>query len=313
MIPVAPALAVRPITPDDLDVVRGFVNQTLATAPFSVPLGAADAYAQWVREPPPTHYAMRWQHHNRLGAWSAGEIVGFLDAATGHDSDHEDAPEHPPHGIVRFLALTPRAELADEAFARLMEAADDFWRLRGASELHAFPIGGGYPTFQAGAGILPGDWDSTVRRLAGQDWRFNKRYYALVRASAAPVEEECPAADLSIVQQRLADGRTYRIYHRRVEQVATAKIVGMNLDRTGTAARVAHIVNLHVDEDWRNRNVGKWLLRRLLNDAALEGRQEVIAFLPNTLATAMALFVQQGFVEINYRGYSLERTLGPMP
>ena len=312
MIPVAPAIAVRPITPDDLDVVRGFVNQTLAAAPFTVPLDAADAHAQWVREPPPTHYPMRWQHHLRLGAWRAGELVGFLDAATGHDSDNLDAPEHPPHGIVRFLALTPRVELADEAFALLIEATEDFWRLRGASELHAFPIGGGYPTFQAGAGILPGDWDGTVRRLTAQDWRFSKRYYALVRPSGAPLEEECPAADLSLVQQRLAEGRVYRIYQRRVQQVAIAKIVAMSLDRTGTAARVAHILDIHVDEDWRNRNVGKWLLRRLLNDAALEGNQDVLAFLPSTMATAMALFVQQGFVEINYRGYTLERTLGPM-
>jgi hypothetical protein len=59
---------------------------------------------------------MRWQYHSRLAAWRAGEMVGFLDAATGHDGDHLDAPEHPPHGLLRFLALTPRAELASEAF-----------------------------------------------------------------------------------------------------------------------------------------------------------------------------------------------------
>ena len=111
---------------------------------------------------------------------------------------------------------------------------------------------------------------------------------------------------------RLAEGRAYRAYHRRVELVASAKLVGMNLDRTNTAARLAHIIDIHVDEDWRNRNVGKWLVRRLLNDAALQGYQEVLAFLPNTLPNAMALFMQQGFVEINYRGYTLERALGAL-
>lgn len=312
MIPVAPALAVRPLTIDDLDAARAFVNRALGAAPFTVPLDAADAHAQWVREPPPTHFEMRWQHHSRLSAWRAGEIVGFLDVATGHDSDHLDAPEHPPHGIVRFLALSPRPELADDAFALLMDAADDFWRLRGAGELFAFPIGSGYPTFQAGAGILPGDWDTTVRLLTAHDWRLSRRYYALLRPSGAPMEEEYPSADLSLAQQRLVDGRVYRVYHRRVEQVASAKMVGMNLDRAGTAARVAHIISIHVDEDWRNRNIGKWLLRRLLNDAALQGYQEVLVFLPVTLPTAMALFVQQGFQEINYRGYTLERTLTPV-
>ncbi len=151
-----------------------------------------------------------------------------------------------------------------------------------------------------------------MRRLTARDWQFSRRYYALLRPSGAPVEEEYPAADLSLVQQRLAKGRVYRAYHRRVQQVATAKMVGMSLDRTGTAARLAHIIDIHVDEEWRNRNVGKWLLRRLLNDAALQGYQEVLAFLPNTQPVAMALFVQQGFSEINYRGYTLERTLGPV-
>ncbi len=309
---MAPALAVRPLGSDDIEAARAFVNGTLSSAPFTVPLDAADARAQWVQEPPPTHYEMRWQHHDRLCAWRAGEVVGFLDVATGHDSDHFDAPEHPPHGLLRLLALTSRAQLAEEAFSRLMEAADDFWRLRGASELHAYPIGGGYPNIQAGAGILSGDRDAIVRQLTAHDWRLSRRYYALLRPSGAPIEEEIPAADLSLVQQRLSEGRNYLVYHRRVELVASAKVVGMNLDMAGTAARVAHIINIHVDEDWRNRNLGKWLLRRLLNDAALQGFQEVIAFLPNTLPNAVALFVQQGFNEINYRGYSLERTLAPL-
>ncbi len=312
MIPVTPALTVRPLAEEEMDAARAFVNETLSIAPFTVPLDKAEVQAQWVREQPPTHYEMRWQRHQRLGAWRAGEMVGFLDAATGHDSDHLDAPEHPPHGIVRFLALTPREPLADEAYRLLMDAADDFWRLQGARELYAYPIGGGYRTFQAGAGILPGDWDTTVRRLTAHDWRFCRRYYALLRPSGAPVEEEYPAANLSLVQQRLAEGRAYRAYHRRVELVASAKLVGMNLDRTNTAARLAHIIDIHVDEDWRNRNVGKWLVRRLLNDAALQGYQEVLAFLPNTLPNAMALFMQQGFVEINYRGYTLERALGAL-
>jgi ribosomal protein S18 acetylase RimI-like enzyme len=312
MIPVAPALSVRPLTTDDLDAARRFVNQTLGVAPFTVPLDQADAYTQWVREPPPTVFDMRWQYHSRLAAWRAGEMVGFLDAATGHDGDHLDAPEHPPHGLLRFLALTPRAELASEAFTLLMAAADDFWRLRGAGELVAFPISGGYPTFQAGAGILPGDWDAIVRRLTEHDWRFSRRYFALLRPSGAPLEEEYPIADLSLVQQRLANGRVYRVYHRRVEPVASARIAGMSVDRTNTAARVAHIISIQVDAEWRNRNLGKWLLRRLLNDAALQGYQEVLAFMPNTLPSALALFVQQGFTEINYRGYTLERTLGPV-
>ena len=65
MNPPAPTLAVRPLTTDDLNTAQAFVNRTLGAAPFTVPFDAADAHAQWVREPPPTHFDMRWQHHNR--------------------------------------------------------------------------------------------------------------------------------------------------------------------------------------------------------------------------------------------------------
>jgi ribosomal protein S18 acetylase RimI-like enzyme len=232
-----------------------------------------------------------------------------MDVAAGHDRDHLAEPEHKPHGLLRFVALTEREPFAADAFALLQQAAEEFWRAHDVTELVAYHISTGYPSFQAGAGILPGEWSALVRLLTAADWRFSQRYYALARSSGAPLEEEVPAPNLSLVPQRIAGGRTYRIYHRRVERVAWAKVMAAQLDRTGTAARVAHIVDLEVAEEWRNRNIGRLLLRRILNDAALEGCQEVLAFLPMSQAIAINLFVQQGFQEANYRGYTFTRQL----
>jgi ribosomal protein S18 acetylase RimI-like enzyme len=309
----SPEISVRPVEVDDLPALVALVNRWLSAAPYSLPMDRPAAYDLFLQEAEALHYDARYAQRCRLGAWRAGELLGFADIAVGHDSDHRDEPERMPHGLLRFLALTDREPLVDETFATLMEAALRFWRNERIEHLVAYHISTGYAQFQAGAGILPGEWSALVRLLTSADWRFSQRYYALVRPSGAPLEEECPFADLSLVQQRVAGGRTYRIYHRRVESVASAKVMAMHLDRTGTAERVAHVVDLEVAEPWRNRNLGRWLLRRILNDAALQGFQEVLAFLPMSLPIAMNLFVQQGFHEINYRGYTFEKALAPQP
>jgi ribosomal protein S18 acetylase RimI-like enzyme len=313
MIPAAPALVVRPLEADDLAAALAIVNHWLSASSYSLPMDRPAAYDLLLRDLLTPHYEVRLTTRCRLGVWRAGELLGFADIAAGHDCDHLDEPEHQPHGLLRFLALTDREPLAEEAFALLMQGAEQFWHNEKVETLAAYHISTGYPHFQAGAGILPGEWARQVRLLTATGWRFSQRYYLLARTSGAPIEEECPHADLSLVQQRITDGRIYRIYHRRVERVASARVMGMNLDKTGTAERVAHVVDLEVDELWRNRNLGRWLLRRILNDAALQGFQEVIAFLPMSRPIAMNLFIQQGFHEINYRGYTFEKTLAPQP
>jgi GNAT superfamily N-acetyltransferase len=148
-----------------------------------------------------------------------------------------------------------------------------------------------------------------VRQFTAAGWLFRQRYYALARRTGAPLEEECPSADISLVQQRTAQGRSYAIYYRRVEQIAHARVLGLRLDRSDTAELVLRLLDLEVAELWRNRNVGKWLLRRILNDAAHGGYREVIAFLPTNLPIALNLLIQNGFEETNYRGYTLEKQL----
>lgn len=309
MIPVVPTLTVRPVTGEDTHAVIGLLNRWLDSAPYSLPLDARSARQELFQDPPYSWFSPRWIDHQRLGAWRAGEMVGFIDLASGHDTDHLDESEYAPHGIVRFLALSARPEVAEEAGHALFDHAEEYWSSHNIVELVAFHHSTGYPSFQAGAGVLPGDWGGTIRLMTGLGWQLARRYYCFSRTLGAPLEEEVPVADLSLTQQRLGQGRTYSVYHRRVEQVAHARVMGVQLDRAGTAARVAHVVEIVVDEAWRNRRLGKWLLRRLINDAALQGFQEMVIFLPMDLPNAMNLFIQQGFREDNYRGYTLTKRM----
>jgi len=93
------------------------------------------------------------------------------------------------------------------------------------------------------------------------------------------------------------------------ERIATARMVSAALDNTDPPLRVAYVVDIQVEPSWRNRNVARWLLRRMINDATLEGYQEMLAHLRLDQHIAMGLFTQQGFEELDYRGYTLEKTL----
>lgn len=313
MITPPPPLEVREYELEDAPQVTTLVNRWLTVAPWSLPLDAQMAREQLLAQPPTCEFGARLQEAMRLCAWRAGELVGYLDGAYGATSEALELPEHQPEGLIRFLAAAPRSSQAGDVLRLLLERAEAHWRDHKVEQLVAFHPSCGFRAFQAGAGILPGEWDEHVRQFTAAGWFFRQRYYALSRPVGAPLEEECPFADLSLVQQRTARGRTYLVYHRRVELVAQARVLGLQIDRTGTAARVLHLLHLEVTEDWRNRNLGKWLLRRILNDAGHGDYQECVAFLPMNQPIALNLLVQTGFHEDNYRGYTLEKRLAAQP
>lgn len=309
MIPVAPTLAVRPLEASDIDAAVTSVNRLMATAPYSLPLDAPEATVQLLRGKPPVLFPHRWQEQLSLTAWRAGELVGLVNIGAGNDSFHMDAPDYEPDGILRMLALPERSDLVDEVTERPLSAADDYWRARAIRRCIAYPISAGYPSFQAGAGVLPGNWGEHIRILTAHGWEFSQRYYLYMRPLSAPMEEETPFANLSLTQQRLVNGRQYTVYHRLVDRVAQARMVGVTYDRSDAPQRVAHLTDIFVHEEWRERNIGRWLLRRLINDATQQDYREMVIFVPFNRSQALNLFMQHGFQELNYRGYTLEREL----
>ena len=72
---------------------------------------------------------------------------------------------------------------------------------------------------------------------------------------------------------------------------------------------VGYLAAWSVDERWHNQKVGRWLLRRVINDATQRGLAEVVAHVHLNRAAALNLLGQHGFVELNYRGYSFGKAL----
>lgn len=318
MIPVSPTVTVQPLTADQCGALTRLIGPQIAATPYSLPLDEAAVRREILADAPPTVFAVRWQQHLQLGAWRGGALIGFLDAAVGHDSESLDLPAYQPLGLIRFMALPDRSEPAGEVAAALLDAVQAFWQQTGVGYVKAFHLSTGYPSFQAGAGLLPGDWGEQVRGLTTAGYRLRERYYCLYRPLGELQEEVTPSADLSLVYRGTRFDRRYEVYHRRVEWVARGRLVRAPLLMSeavrqavlqGEVQPVAYLPDLFVDPKWRRQDVGKWLLRRLINDAIMQGYPQMVIHLAHHHHAAMNLFVQQGFQELSYRGYSLDKEL----
>ncbi|MCB9156186.1 MAG: GNAT family N-acetyltransferase [Caldilineaceae bacterium] len=334
MMPVTPDIIIRPLGRDDAEIVAEFLNPTFTSIAYNLPMNEALA-REFIFEPGPlTLFPVRWQRHMHLGAWRARQLVGFLDAATGLDSDRQTSPDYEPVGLLRFLALPERADLIEPVGIALIQAAERFWLDVGTRHIQAFHLSTGYPTFQAGAGVLPNEWVAHFRLLTMTGYVLRQRYQRFVRQLGQMIEEEVPRADVSIALSGNRNDRSYQIYYRRIDRIGGGQVIGVQsqqverlapkqeLDpRPATPApnqldvldekpvRVAHVTNLYIEEAWRGQNIGKWMLRRMINDATIQGYDQMIAYLPQGQHVAWSLLTQQGFVETNYRGYSMDKVL----
>ncbi len=113
---------------------------------------------------------------------------------------------------------------------------------------------------------------------------------------------------LSLVYRGSPDDRRYEIY-RRSERIGEARVVHCELKQDGADYPIALIAALHIDPQWRQHDLGKWLVARMINDCTLQGCRELVAYVTLAQNAAMNLLVQQGFEERHYRGYVLEKTL----
>jgi GNAT superfamily N-acetyltransferase len=309
MIFVSPLITVQAMDAAASGVLTRILGPRIATAPYSAIVGHEQIRQEIFAEQPTSFYAVRWQQHRRLGAWRGGQLVGFLDAAVGLDAESADVPDYYPIGLIRFMALPDRSELSAPTAEALLQAAHTFWLESGVAYVKAFHISTGYPFFQAGAGILPGDWDDVVRVLTAAGFLLRARYYCFVRRLVEPVEEVVPLADISLVFRGSREDRRYEIYYRRVEMVAHAHVVRMTLAGDEGPLPIAKLIDIFVEPSWRHKDIAKWLLRRIINDATHQGDVQAVVHLAQHHHAALNLLVQQGFQELNYRGYTLEMAL----
>jgi len=308
MNPVSPGITVRPLEAADYPAAAALLSEWISAAPYSRVLDLPAFEREVCAEEPAAVYPVSWQRHQQLGAWRAGQLEGVLDLAIGRDSESLDLPEYHPLGLVRFLALPRRQDLINDVAQALFAQAHEYWRANGIGYVKAFHISTGYPSFQAGAGILPGDWADHVRVLTLMGFRFLTRYYCLRRTLHEPLEEAVPLADLSLAFRGPRTDRSYAIYYRRTEWVGSTRTILVPEGPNGEPP-FAYLVSIEIDPRWRRRSIARWLLRRAINDATLQGYPEMVVHVAHEYAAVQNLLAQHGFQELNYRGYSLELSL----
>lgn len=308
-VPIKPGLSTRPLRQVDHTAAAQLVSDLVSRAPFSRQLDTARFEKEVTAPEPPTVYPVRWQRHLQIGAWRAGELVGFMDLAAGLDSDSLDLPDYQPIGLIRFVALPSRQELVNDVSHLLFQRALQFWKAAGVGYVKAFHLSTAYPSFQAGAGILPGDWDDHVRVLTSAGFQFQRRYYCLERRLESPLEESVPNADLSLAFRGTHTDRTYEIYYRRTEWVGRARSRLVLPDEGEEWPPFAYLAHIEIEYRWRRQNIGRWLLRRIINDATVRGVPMIATHVSHEHGAALNLLAEHGFEELNYRGYTLDQRL----
>ena len=319
------SVAVRPLHPDNSPQLISLLNRWVEHVPYTARFTPHSVGQDIFGSAPATVGGMKWLLNGQFGAWVRDDLVGFVDVATSFGADSSSLPVGRPLGYLRFLAL-PLAYLAEQtpllgteeaslsawidtvAYHLLVEA-ERFWRSQGVRRVIAFGMESGYPSFQAGAGAMPGEWSHHFRVLTQSDFRLQDRYYCLHRATSELLEEPTPGIKLSLLQRGSDHNRHYAIY-QRAELVAQARLLYREVDYPGGVNPVGLLAAFSVEPAWRGKGVGKWLLRRLVNDAVLQGYRRLVFHLHPDDQAAINLFTQTGFQELDFRGYVFEKEFG---
>lgn len=299
---------VRRVYASESRQVVNLLRPWLARAPYSSDMGNIEVLDQCFQPTPTSLYEVRWFEHDILGAWDGEELLGFVELGTGYDQATLHLDGERPLGLLRFLAVPEDYLIANRVAKILLRAADTFWADNGVRRVRAFAPSLGYPSFQSGVGILPGVWEEHVSWLAEAGYRLVERYYCLFYPLQRMVVEPLPEGIYTFRPQRTDQTIDYKIFAEET-QVAMARLIKRQVTNPAGVNPVAYLSHLDVAPKWRRLGIGRWLLRRLLNDAHLKGCQQLAAHVNHSAHAAVALFSQVGFEDINYRGYTLEKRL----
>src|SRR5690606_42042880 len=93
---ITPSVAIHPLTPEQSPDLVKLLAESWNEQPYSTPLDGPRVLAEIFADPPSSIYPVRWQRQHLLGAWRAGQLIGFLHLAAGFDSESLDRPEYSP-------------------------------------------------------------------------------------------------------------------------------------------------------------------------------------------------------------------------
>jgi ribosomal protein S18 acetylase RimI-like enzyme len=298
------------MTANDIEAASRLLHTYLASSIFSRTMTGAEATEQLLADAPSTILPVRWQKHVVFVALRVGEMVGLLDVAVGLDNESQETPDYQPFGLLRFWVLPDDQAMIDECANALLNAAEEFWRRSRVGLLKAYHPSTGYPQWQGGLGLLPADWTEQIRLLTNNSFRYTDRYYCFARVMRGDLfEESAPQTGLTLVFRGTNQDRRYQVFFRRTELIGEARVVQRTVESEGRTLQISHIVHWEVDLRWRNQHLGRWMLRRMVNDASQQSLDQMIVFVRMQQAAAINLLVQHGFVEHPYRGYVMEKAL----
>lgn len=334
MIPIVPDITTGELLPQHAAELAELLNRATRTIDHCAMFNSASAIAD-VLHNESFHPGSEGHISSRqcMGAWQAGRLIGFMDAAvTSAFNDAQPVLSSPTgvlpqqnainvyHGIIRTLLLPDSVQLAGEVKQLLLDDIEVRWREGGIRSVLAFLPHGGYQQIQAGIGVLPAQWREHFRLLTESGYHLKERYRAMERTLDGFIEEIYPEIPVSVETRNTTRGWDCELYYRRINRIGRISLSGLVLEATLDNERpqspptdpgipVAVINELHIDSEWRNQHLGKFLLRKAINDAQHRGYKAMLMYLQQESHRGWSLLAQQGFQELEYRGYSFEKSL----
>lgn len=297
----------RVLYPPDSHQMHELLAKALLRAPFSAPMDDGAIQTHCFQPEPPSFHQVRWLRRQIFGAFSEERLLGFVDVAVGFDHATQHLMGDRPVGLLRFLALPDAYTLSGPIARLLLQAAEGFWQEQSVRRVRAFSHSTGYPPFQLGTGLLPSDWEDHHRWLNEAGYRPVERFYALQLPLLRPVREEIPAGSYTLYPQNDRAGVRYQVYEGDEVRIAATRMEERQVLEPQAANPVAGIIELIVASAWRRKGIGRWLLRRMINDAHLRGNRSLVVFVGHSNRAGLSLCRQAGFEEMDYRGYTLEK------
>jgi len=296
---------VGPLREDELPDVVALYNTAITDVPLSYPVDADTFSRLGLRNEAGTRYRTHLgvDRTGWLVARRGGQVVGFLHVCIGADYDDRARDEAFQRGIIRFLVFLP-SEV--EAGTALLAAADSYFRQQQVDEIRAFHFSTGYPFYHAGIGLCPGQHDHVMRALATAGYRLTDRFFCFTRWLSGLVPEQTPRIPIRLEFKKQAGDIHLRVYDG-YKPFGILKLAPLEAYSDYVGHLVAYIASLRLDEPYRHKGIGRWLMQRALNWLWTKGYREVALHVNHANVPAQSLYRQVGFAELAFRGYTFER------
>lgn len=243
-------------------------------------------------------------------AFEGGEVVGFIHARVRipRDLGGHLLAEADPIGALRFFAYRPSQRAAGQA---LLAAAEDYWRAHGLSVVVGFHYNDRYPFYHLPHVFLSLQLGHVIALLGsagyapdgiqlGLDW---PDYVIDAPAPDDPALADPAGGALAIEDEwpGVPGAKPTLVVHARSGEREVGVSVWAGLDELGSAERDwVYTLWLGVDEAYRGRGLGRYLLRRGLYVLRQKGYRHASICVIGDNYRALQLYTNEGYRIIDW-------------